>query len=37
MKVIGAFATPNDMTINSKCPYLLLKAVLGISSSLTLT
>ena len=31
MKVAGALVSPKHNTINSKCPYLVLKAVLGSS------
>jgi hypothetical protein len=34
IKVAGALVRPKGRTRNSKCPYLVLKAVLGISSSL---
>jgi hypothetical protein len=37
MNVAGAFVSPKGTTINSYCPYYVLKAVLWISSSLILT
>jgi hypothetical protein len=33
MKCAGAFVNPNDMTIYSYMPYIVEKAVLGISSA----
>jgi hypothetical protein len=33
MKCAGAFVNPNDMTRYSKRPYLVVNAVLGISSA----
>ena len=33
MKYAGAFVSPKDTTVNSNCPYLVTKAVFGISLS----